>query len=42
MAIAIGKTLLSICEKGDVLLHVWDHDYWIFGKIQPLIGYLGQ
>ena len=35
MAIAIGKTGV----KGDLTLtHVWDHNYWISGKIQPLIG----
>ena len=37
MAIAIGKTPLSIGVKGDVT-HVWDHDHWISRKIQPLIG----
>ena len=37
MAIAIGKTPLSTGVKGD-LTHVWDHNYWISGKIQPLIG----
>ena len=39
MAIAIGKTPLSKGVTGDVT-HVWDHDHWISGKIQPLIGYL--
>ena len=39
IAIAIGKTPLSTGVKGDVT-HVWDHDYLISGKIQPLIGYL--
>ena len=37
----IDKTPLSTCVKGDVT-NVWDHDHWISGKIQPLIGYLGQ
>ena len=37
MAIAIGKTLLSKGVKGD-LTHVCDHNYWISGKSQPLIG----
>ena len=41
MAIAIWLDPLSTGVKGDVT-HVWDHAHWISGKIQLLIGYLGQ